>query len=71
MEIWRRALADLDDIILQRLQNREVQKLHLEDPNTKLRPEGLVDVNAPESRKLDVDERVRRYRELFAALLTA
>jgi len=54
-----------------RLQLREVQKLHVEDPDTKLRAEGLVDINAPESMNIDVDERVRRYREIFAALLAA
>ena len=56
---------------MQRLQNREVQKLHLEDTDTKLRPEGLVDLNEPESGTLDIDDRVRRYRELSAALLAA
>ena len=56
-------------MMLQRLQQREVQKLHLEDPDTRLRAEGLVDVNEPESGNLDVDGRVKRYRELFAGLL--
>ncbi|KIM79102.1 hypothetical protein PILCRDRAFT_567574 [Piloderma croceum F 1598] len=54
-----------------RLQHREVQKLHLEDTDTKLRPEGLVDLNGPERGALDIEDRVRRYRELFAALLAA
>ena len=45
--------------------------MHVEDPDTKLRAEGLVDINAPESMNIDVDERVRRYREIFAALLAA
>lgn len=46
-----------------------MHKLNLEDHETKIRSEGLVDVTEPESGDIDVDERIRRYRELFAALL--
>lgn len=55
--------------VFQRLQNRELRKLDLEDWKTRMKPEGLVDVNEPESGDVDVDERVRRYRQLFAAML--
>lgn len=55
--------------MVQRLQNREVENLNLEDADTKIVSEGLVDVNKPESMEIDVDERVKRYREIFAALL--
>ncbi|KAF7971393.1 hypothetical protein HWV62_21228 [Athelia sp. TMB] len=53
----------------QRLQHREVKKLGLEDPDAKLTPEGLVDITEPESGDIDVEDRIQRYRELFAALL--
>jgi hypothetical protein len=66
------AVTELDIFLpMQRLQHREVQKLHLEDTDTKLRPEGLVDCNGPESGAINIEDRVRRYREIFAALLAA
>lgn len=46
-----------------------MKNLNLEDEQTRLVPEGLVDISEPESGKIDVDDRVRRYREIFAALL--
>lgn len=55
--------------MVQRLQNREVENLNLEDADTKIVSEGLIDLNEPESMDIDVDERVKRYREIFAALL--
>ena len=61
----------LTNLLLQRIQNREVEKLHLEGPGTELRPEGLIDINEPENGDLNVDDRIGRYRELFAALLAA
>ena len=56
-------------MLLQRLQYREVQNLNLDDADTKIVPEGLIDLTAPESMDVDIDKRLKRYREIFAALL--
>lgn len=61
--------VDLALFTIQRIQNREVKKLDLEDSVTKMKSEGLIDLTEPENRDIDTDERVRRYRKLFAALL--
>ena len=55
--------------LFQRLQYREVQNLNLDDADTKIVPEGLIDLAAPESMDVDIDKRLKRYREIFAALL--
>ena len=56
-------------MLLQRLQNREVQNLSFEYADTNIVSEGLIDLTSPESLDIDVEKRLKRYREIFAALL--
>ena len=62
-------LSWLGMVLLQRLQNREVQNLSFEYADTNIVSEGLIDLTSPESLDVDVDKRLKRYREIFAALL--
>ena len=50
-------------VLFQRLQYREVQNLNLDDADTKIVPD------RSESMGVDIDKRLKRYREIFAALL--
>ena len=47
-------------VLFQRLQYREVQNLNLDDADTKIVPEGLIDLTAPESMGVDIDKRLKR-----------